>query len=36
MTVMGIVSYKVFPAAMGGQKGVAKFYEYLSAEVKQF
>ncbi|MBA4197798.1 MAG: hypothetical protein C0459_09610 [Chitinophaga sp.] len=34
MTVMGIVSYKVFPAYMGGQKGVAKFYEYLSKEVE--
>ncbi len=32
MTIMGIVSYKVFPAYMGGQKGVAKFYEYLSTK----
>ncbi|MBS1627322.1 MAG: glycosyltransferase family 4 protein [Bacteroidetes bacterium] len=34
MIVMGIISYKVFPANMGGQKGVAMFYEYLSKQTE--
>ncbi|HEU4469985.1 MAG TPA: glycosyltransferase family 4 protein [Flavisolibacter sp.] len=28
--VMGIVSFRVYPTLMGGQKGVALFYEHLS------
>ncbi|MFN2438723.1 MAG: glycosyltransferase family 4 protein [Chitinophagaceae bacterium] len=28
--VLGLVSFKVFPTHMGGQKGVAHFYDYLS------
>jgi hypothetical protein len=32
MNVLGIISYKVFPAQMGGQKGIADFYQYLSEE----
>jgi UDP-N-acetylglucosamine:LPS N-acetylglucosamine transferase len=32
MKVLGIVSYKVFPAKMGGQKGIALFYQYLSKQ----
>ncbi len=32
MNILGIISYKVFPAQMGGQKGVADFYYYLSKE----
>lgn len=30
MNVLALISYKVFPAQMGGQKGIAQFYEYLS------
>jgi polysaccharide biosynthesis protein PslH len=29
--VLALVSFKIFPAHMGGQKGVAMFYQYLSA-----
>jgi polysaccharide biosynthesis protein PslH len=29
--ILSIVSYKIYPANMGGQKGIAFFYEYLSA-----
>ena len=29
-SVLGIISYKVFPAQMGGQKCVAEFYAHLS------
>ncbi|MEP7165048.1 MAG: glycosyltransferase [Ferruginibacter sp.] len=28
--ITAIVSYKIFPAKMGGQKGIAFFYQYLS------
>ena len=28
--VLSIVSYKIFPAKMGGQKGIASFNEYFS------
>lgn len=28
--VLSIVSYKIFPAKLGGQKGIALFYKYLS------
>ena len=28
--VLGIVTFKIFPALMGGQKGVALFYKYLA------
>lgn len=31
MQILGIASYKIYPAKMGGQKGVALFYKYLSA-----
>lgn len=34
--VLGIVSYSVFPARMGGQKCVQGFYEQLAKEVKLF
>ena len=27
--VLGLVSFRVYPTYMGGQKGVALFYEYL-------
>ncbi|HET7898224.1 MAG TPA: hypothetical protein VFL47_11150, partial [Flavisolibacter sp.] len=27
--LLSIVSYKVFPAHMGGQKGIVNFYKYL-------
>ncbi|GAC1442599.1 MAG: glycosyltransferase family 4 protein [Sediminibacterium sp.] len=30
--VLGIVSYKVFPALMGGQKGIADFYRHLATK----
>ncbi|MEO8174628.1 MAG: glycosyltransferase family 4 protein [Sediminibacterium sp.] len=33
-SVLGIVSFKVFPAQMGGQKGVANFYQHLSSHTK--
>ena len=33
-SVLGIVSYKVFPAQMGGQKCVAAFYSHLSKLTK--
>lgn len=32
--VLGIVSYKVFPAQMGGQKGIVDFYRELSQHTK--
>ena len=32
MNVLGIISYKVFPAHMGGQKDIANFYRHLSEE----
>lgn len=28
--IVALVSYKIFPAKMGGQKGIALFYKYLS------
>lgn len=28
--IVALVSYKIFPARMGGQKGIALFYKYLS------
>jgi len=28
--VLSIVSYKIFPAKFGGQKGIANFNEYFS------
>ncbi len=31
MHILTLISYKVFPAQMGGQKGIADFYYYLSA-----
>ena len=34
MVLLGIVSYKVFPARLGGQKGIADFYRFLAAENK--
>src|SRR5690349_1111327 len=34
LTILSIVSYKIFPAKIGGQKGVALFLEYLGKEVK--
>lgn len=33
-SVLGIVSFKVFPAQMGGQKGVANFYSHLAKQAK--
>ena len=33
-SVLGIVSYKVFPAQMGGQKCVADFYAHLAKQTK--
>lgn len=30
MNILALISYKVFPAQMGGQKGIADFYAYLS------
>ncbi|RTL52010.1 MAG: glycosyltransferase [Sphingobacteriales bacterium] len=32
MNVLALISYKVFPAQMGGQKGIAQFYEYLAKQ----
>ncbi len=32
MVLLGIVSYKIFPPRLGGQKGIADFYEFLSKE----
>lgn len=32
--ILGIVSYKVFPARMGGQKSIADFYQHLSSHTK--
>ena len=32
MVVLGILSYKVFPARFGGQNGVADFYNFFSKE----
>lgn len=32
MVILGIVSYKIFPARLGGQKGIADFYQFLSKE----
>src|SRR3954466_11720531 len=29
MKVLGIVTFRIFPTHMGGQKGVALFYQYL-------
>jgi glycosyltransferase involved in cell wall biosynthesis len=34
LRVLGLVSFKIFPAEMGGQKGVAKFYQYLSHQAE--
>jgi glycosyltransferase involved in cell wall biosynthesis len=34
LSVLGIVSYKVFPAQMGGQKCVVEWYAHLSAKTK--
>jgi len=34
--VLSIVSYKIFPAKLGGQKGIALFNKYLSAEENLF
>ena len=31
--ILSIIPYKVFPAIMGGQKGIALFYKYLSQQV---
>jgi glycosyltransferase involved in cell wall biosynthesis len=33
MKVLGLVSYPILPAKMGGQKGIALFYKYLCREV---
>lgn len=33
-SVLGIVSFKVFPTQMGGQKGVADFYSHLAKQAK--
>ena len=32
MVLLGIVSYKIFPARLGGQKGIADFYQFLSKD----
>lgn len=32
--ILGLVSFKVFPASMGGQKGVALFYKHLAAHTR--
>ncbi|MDE3142832.1 MAG: glycosyltransferase [Bacteroidota bacterium] len=32
MVLLGIVSYKIFPARLGGQKGIADFYQFISKE----
>jgi hypothetical protein len=34
LSVLGIVSYQVFPAQMGGQKCVADFYSHLAKQTK--
>lgn len=34
LTVLGLVSFRVFPTHMGGQKGVALFYKYLKQHAK--
>lgn len=34
LSVLGIVSYKVFPAQMGGQKCVAEWYAHLAKKIK--
>src|SRR5215204_4334407 len=34
VTVLGIVTFRVFPPKMGGQKGVALFYKYLSRHME--
>ncbi|MCC6447095.1 MAG: hypothetical protein IT215_00210, partial [Chitinophagaceae bacterium] len=31
--ILSLVPYKIFPAQMGGQKGIALFYKYLSQHV---
>lgn len=31
--ILALIPYQVFPAVMGGQKGIALFYRYLSREV---
>lgn len=36
MKVLGLVSYPILPAKMGGQKGIALFYKYFSREVPFF
>jgi polysaccharide biosynthesis protein PslH len=33
MNVLGLVSFRIFPTHMGGQKGVALFYNYLQQHV---
>ena len=33
MNVLGLVSFRIFPTHMGGQKGVAVFYYYLQKHV---
>src|SRR6476620_2377872 len=33
MKVMGLVSFRVFPTHMGGQKGVADFYRHLQQQL---
>jgi hypothetical protein len=33
-SVLGIISFKVFPAHMGGQKGVSVFYAHLAMQTK--
>lgn len=33
LRILSIIPYKVFPAIMGGQKGIALFYKYLSQQV---
>jgi polysaccharide biosynthesis protein PslH len=33
MKVLGLVSYPILPAKMGGQKGIALFYKYFSREI---
>lgn len=31
-TILALIPYKIFPAMMGGQKGIALFYKYLSIQ----
>ena len=33
-TVVSLVSYSIFPAKMGGQKGIALFYKYLAKRMR--